>query len=158
MKSNSSKITFLFLFLFLNGLHDVFSQSGKELKKSIFNHNKVFEDEFGYIQAMHVDKTIFISGIAAKGEMETAIVTIYERVSNILAFYDLTLNHVVKETIYTTQFDALVQYKDIRKQFYKNNYPTSTWVQVERLYSKEAIIEIEFTAISKRKPQRKKRE
>jgi enamine deaminase RidA (YjgF/YER057c/UK114 family) len=116
--------------------------------KKKFHHNKSFEDEFGYVQALMVDNTLYISGIAAKGNMEEALNKVYERVEKILTFYNLTLNHIVKETIYTTQFDALIEKKDIRKKFYKGDYPTSSWVQVQRLYSPEAIIEIEFIAVA----------
>jgi enamine deaminase RidA (YjgF/YER057c/UK114 family) len=135
----------------------VHSQSGINIEKTKFHNNKVFEDEFGYGQAIKVDNIIYISGIAAKGEMSEAISKVYDRLEMILSSYNLTFNSVVKETIFTTQFDELVKNKDIRKKYYNGEYPTSTWVQIERLYSPEAIIEIEFTAVSNNKTKMKQK-
>jgi 2-iminobutanoate/2-iminopropanoate deaminase len=148
MEKRTLKTNALILFLVCMMPLCVFAQQLEIPQKEMFHHNKSFEDEFGYVQAMKVNNTIYISGIAAKGSMETALLKVYERAEKILAYYNCTLSHIVKETIYTTQFDALIENKDIRKNFYKGNFPTSTWVQVQRLYSPEAVIEIEFMAVS----------
>jgi enamine deaminase RidA (YjgF/YER057c/UK114 family) len=135
----------------------VHSQSGINLEKIKFHNNKVFEDEFGYVQAIKVDNIVYISGIAAKGEMSEAISKVYDRLEKILSSYNLTFNNIVKETIFTTRFDELVKNKDLRKKYYNGEYPTSTWVQIEKLYSPEAVIEVEFIAISHNKIKMKRK-
>jgi 2-iminobutanoate/2-iminopropanoate deaminase len=152
----NSKLIIIGLFTFFPLL--VNSQSNLNLQKTKFHSNKVFEDEFGYVQAIQVDNIIYISGIAAKGEMSEAISKVYDRLEKILSSYNLTFNNVVRETIFTTRFDELVRNKDVRKKYYNGEYPTSTWVQIERLYSPEAVIEVEFTAVSNNRSNMKRKQ
>jgi 2-iminobutanoate/2-iminopropanoate deaminase len=130
------------------GSHLAYAQHNVQLAKDKYHNNKVFEDEFGYVQAIKVDGIIYISGIAAKGTMEEAIVKVYDRLEKILAHYHLTTGNVVRETIYTTKLDELIKAKDIRKKYYGGDYPASTWLQVARFYSPEAVIEVEFTVVA----------
>jgi enamine deaminase RidA (YjgF/YER057c/UK114 family) len=130
-----------FLSLILFNIH---AQSS--IDKNKFNSSKEIEDQIGYTQAVKVGNTIYISGIAARGPMDEAVKRIYNRAEKILANYQATLKNVVKETAYTTQIDELIKFQEARKQFYNNDYPTSTWVEIKRLYVPDAILEIDFIA------------
>jgi 2-iminobutanoate/2-iminopropanoate deaminase len=46
----------------------------------------------------------------------------------------LSFANVVKENVFSTDLDAFMQNKEIRKDFYGSVLPTATWVQVQRLY------------------------
>jgi enamine deaminase RidA (YjgF/YER057c/UK114 family) len=63
-----------------------------------------------------------------------------------LKSFGATFQHVVKENLYTTDIEAMKQFNDSRKVFYKNDYPAATWVQVSRLYMAEAKLEVELIA------------
>jgi 2-iminobutanoate/2-iminopropanoate deaminase len=116
-------------------------------ERETFQFNKTFEDEYGYVQAIRVDNQVFISGIAAKGTMDQAIVKVYDRLRIILDHYGATTRDVIKEVIFTTSLDDLAKAKELRKKYYEGTYPTSTWVQVSRFFSAEAVIEVEFTVV-----------
>jgi enamine deaminase RidA (YjgF/YER057c/UK114 family) len=121
------------------------------IEKSKFNASKDAEDRIGYTQAVRVGNTIYISGIPGLPPMDEALKRIYSQAEKILATYNATLQNVVKENAYTTQIDELIKYQELRKQFYKNDYPASTWVEIKRLYMPEAIVEIDFVAVVKDK-------
>ena len=52
----------------------------------------------------------------------------------------------MKETVYATELDAFIKNKDVRKTYYGLRYPAATWVQVERLYVPEFVVEVELIA------------
>ena len=122
---------------------------GQGIEKKKFNFSKSGEDGIGYTQAIKAGNTIYISGIAARGPMNEAIKKIYDRLAKVLAYYDATLENVVKETAYTTALDDLIASQDLRKEYYKGDYPASSWVEIKRLYAPDAILEIEFVAVLK---------
>ncbi len=141
MKEFTTILTAIVLFLSISNIN---AQSTIEKQK--LNVNKEIEDQVGYTQAVKVGHTIYISGIAARGPMNEAINKIYTRAEKILTNYNATLHNVVKENAYTTQIDELIKNQELRKQFYKNDYPSSTWTEIKRLYVPDTILEIEFVA------------
>jgi enamine deaminase RidA (YjgF/YER057c/UK114 family) len=38
------------------------------------------------------------------------------------------------------------KYNEVRKAFYKGDYPAATWVQITRLYMSDAKLEVELIA------------
>jgi 2-iminobutanoate/2-iminopropanoate deaminase len=93
--------------------------------------------------------TLYISGIASnKPTLEKQVEEIYSTIQRILKDYRLDTSSIVKLVIYTTDIEA---YKSLgaaggKKYFKENAYPSSTLVQIEKLYSKEHIVEIEVVA------------
>ncbi|MNI15216.1 Enamine/imine deaminase [compost metagenome] len=63
-----------------------------------------------------------------------------------MASFGTTFQHVVKENLYTTDIEAMKKYNDVRKQFYNNDFPAATWIQVQRLYMSDAKLEVELIA------------
>ena len=105
------------------------------------------EDVTGYRTAVRVGNTLYLSGSTAGGEMPDAIRKSYGNLQKVLAHFGLGFQHVVKETVYTTQFDALKANTAIRREFYGNEFPSATWVQVARLWDPAYVIEVELTAV-----------
>ena len=105
------------------------------------------EDVTGYRTAVRVGNTLYLSGSTAGGEMPDAIRKSYGHLQKVLAHFGLGFQHVVKETVYTTQFDALKANTAIRREFYGNEFPSATWVQVARLWDPAYVIEVELTAV-----------
>ena len=72
---------------------------------------------------------------------------VYSNLRRTLAAHGAGFDEVVKETIFTTDMDALLKAADLRFEFYnKERLPASTWVQVQRLVDPGFLVEIEVTA------------
>jgi 2-iminobutanoate/2-iminopropanoate deaminase len=79
--------------------------------------------------------------------MKTQVQTIYTEVGRVLVDYGLSFEHVVRETIYTTDLDALIAAAPIRLKFFERvRPPAATWVRVAGLYAPEYLLEVEITA------------
>jgi 2-iminobutanoate/2-iminopropanoate deaminase len=109
--------------------------------------NEKVEKEIGYAQAVRIGETLYISGSVGAGEMPIAMRQAYNELKQTLATHGLDFRNVVKENLYTTDLDAVKTNKDIRKEYYGEEYPAATWVQVQRLYSPKLIIEVELVAV-----------
>jgi 2-iminobutanoate/2-iminopropanoate deaminase len=119
----------------------------RESPRTCFHENEAFELEVGFCQAVRSGRTLYVSGNAAKGEMASAIRTVYGDIQKTLAANGLTFANVVKENVYSTDLDAFIQNKAVRKPFYANTpLPAATWVQVQRLYTPAIVLEVEVVA------------
>jgi 2-iminobutanoate/2-iminopropanoate deaminase len=123
--------------------------------KQVFHLNS-YEKDFGYSQAVLVDKTLYVSGsvavdaegrLVAPGDMAGQMRAAYTNIRNTLAAHRAEFDEVVRETIYTTDMDALLKASDVRFEYYdKERMPTVSWVQVQRLVDKGFLVEIEVVA------------
>jgi 2-iminobutanoate/2-iminopropanoate deaminase len=123
--------------------------------KQVFHQNP-FEKDFGYSQAVLIDKTLYISGsvaadqsgrLVAPGDMAGQMRAAYANIRTTLAAHGAGFDEIVKETIYTTDMDALLKASDMRFEYYdKERLPTTSWVQVQRLVDPGFLVEIEVVA------------
>jgi 2-iminobutanoate/2-iminopropanoate deaminase len=100
----------------------------------------------GYAEAVKVGNVLYISGKVAREVNEDGIKRVYTALEQTLKHYGLTFQHVVKENLYTTDMEAMKKYNYARKEFYKNDFPAATWVQVARLFMHDARLEVELIA------------
>lgn len=108
------------------------------------------EREWGYAQAIVVGKTIYVSGTVAPGAtMEAQVAGIYARLARTLEVHGFTLQDVVRETVFTRDMQALAAANAARKRAYGSHTPAATWVEVARLLSGGALVEIEVTAVKR---------
>jgi 2-iminobutanoate/2-iminopropanoate deaminase len=144
MKTKSILFTILILCIFL---HNVIAQNKlPPLKKEKFNLNKIGEDEIGYTQAVKVGNTIYVSGSVGWGKMDDALKHAYDEIDQSLKSYNASFEYVVKENLYTTELDSVIKYKNVRRNYYGNDFPAATWVEVKRLYDRGLVVEIEVVA------------
>jgi 2-iminobutanoate/2-iminopropanoate deaminase len=123
--------------------------------KQIF-HLNTYEKDFGYSQAVLIDKTLYISGsvaadqngrLVSPGDMAGQMRAAYSNIRRTLAAHGAGFEEVVKETIYTTDMDALLKASDLRFEYYnKERLPTTSWVQVQRLVDSGFLVQIEVIA------------
>jgi enamine deaminase RidA (YjgF/YER057c/UK114 family) len=123
--------------------------------KQVFHLNP-YERDFGYSQAVLIDKTLYISGtvaadetgrLVAAGDMAGQLRAAYSNIRRTLEAHGATFEEVVKETIYTTNMDELLKAADLRFEFYdKERLPTTSWVQVQRLVDPGFLVQIEVVA------------
>jgi 2-iminobutanoate/2-iminopropanoate deaminase len=123
--------------------------------KKVF-HLNTYEKDFGYSQAVLIDKTLYVSGsvaadeagrLVSPGDMAGQMRAAYSNIQRTLAANGAEFDEVVKETIYTTNMDALLKASDLRFEYYdKESLPTTSWVQVQRLVDPGFLVEIEVVA------------
>ena len=115
-------------------------------QRACFHQNEVIEKDIGFCHAVRSGSTLHISGVVGQGNMDTAVRSVYERLGKTLKANGLSFANVVKETVFATDLDAFIRNKEIRKEFYGQDVPAATWVQVQRLYLPSFVVEIELTA------------
>jgi enamine deaminase RidA (YjgF/YER057c/UK114 family) len=123
--------------------------------KQVF-HLNAYEKDFGYSQAVLIDKTLYVSGsvavdaagrLVAPGDMAGQLRAVYANIRHTLEAHDVDFQAVVKETIYTTSMEDLLKASDLRFEFYdKERLPATSWIQVQRLVDPGFLVEIEVIA------------
>tara|TARA_R110000868_G_scaffold160210_9_gene389620 strand:- start:836 stop:1270 length:435 start_codon:yes stop_codon:yes gene_type:complete len=108
-----------------------------------------WENEYGYAQVVKAGNTLYISGIASnKPNMPEQIQEIYTYITRILNDYGVDSDALVKQVIYTKDIEMLKAETALRKSFFnENRYPSSSIVQIERLYDEEHLLEVEIVAV-----------
>jgi 2-iminobutanoate/2-iminopropanoate deaminase len=141
--------SFLSLFIILGALNlnALCQNNGAALKKEKFNLDKAGEDKIGYAQAVKIGNTIYVSGAVGWGNMADALKLVYDELDKTLKHYNATFSNVVKENLYSTELDSVIKFKDVRLQYYKNDFPAATWVEVKRLYNPGLVVEVEVIAV-----------
>ena len=119
---------------------------GRPVERTCWHASAEIEKEIGYCAAVRIGNTLHISGVTARGPMSDAVKRVYKYLGETLSVHGLTFADVVKETVYATDLDAFIQNKDLRKEFYGTTLPAATWVQVDRLYLPQLVVEVELTA------------
>jgi 2-iminobutanoate/2-iminopropanoate deaminase len=123
------------------------AQSGNITKKKYHEGQFNAQDtSVGYAEAVLVDNVLYISGAVGKGTIAEQLNGIYVFLEKTLKAHGATFQNVVKETLFTTDMNAVRANNEVRKAFYKGDFPAATWVQVSRLYSArpDAQIEVEL--------------
>lgn len=123
--------------------------------KQVFHLNG-YEKDFGFSQAVLIDKTLYISGsvaadqngrLVAPGDMAGQMRAAYTNIQRTLAANGADFETIVKETIFTTDMDALLKASDVRFEYYdKERLPATSWVQVQRLVDPGFLVQIEVVA------------
>lgn len=119
-------------------------------------HRAEVEKAYGYSQAVKVGPFIKVSGTVsmddegkpvAAGDMEHQVINIYADLREILAHFGLGFEDVVVENVFTTDMTRFVSAAEYRKEIYKNNFPTATWLEVPSLASPDFLVEIAIEAV-----------
>ena len=99
---------------------------------------------------------LFISGLTArdingsivgKGDMEAQTRQILENMKIILEDAGASFDHIVKVTVYVTDLKDFKEIHNVRAQYFKEDLPASTLVQVSRLVNEDCMIEIDAIAV-----------
>lgn len=121
--------------------------------RTIYHEHAQSEQQWGYAQAVVVGNTIYVSGTVAGGAtMDEQIANIYRRIARTLERHGASMQHVVRETVFTMDMEALAAANAARLAAYAGHTPAATWVQITRLLSDGAMVEIEVTAVKPARP------
>jgi 2-iminobutanoate/2-iminopropanoate deaminase len=136
-------LLFLLSYLFMGGL----SAQESNITKKKFHWGRDQDTTAGYTQAILVDNVLYISGTVGRGTtMAEQVQDVYTGLDRTLKHYGLGFQHEVKENLFTTDIEATKAANDVRKQFYKGDFPAATWTQISRLYMPSALVEVEVVA------------
>ncbi len=121
----------------------------------VYYWREELERQLGFAQSVRTGNTIYFSGVISMDmegnvlnadDMAAQVKNIYTELQQLIVYHGLTFENVVKETIYTTDIDALLAVAPIRKEFLgKYSPPAATWVQVSRLAFEGAMLEVDLT-------------
>ena len=114
--------------------------------KTCYHLNEKVETDIGYCQAVRHGNTLHISGSVGAGDMPAAMHKAYDTLRKTLQAHGLDFRNVVKENVYATDLDAFIKNQAVRKEYYGEDFPAATWVQVQRLYLPAFTLEVELTA------------
>lgn len=139
--------------------------------KKVANLGVAWESAFGYVQAVKVQDTIYISGQLSHdsdgkliapatldengrpadfSQMEAQIRQTYVNAKTLLAEYGATLDDVVEETLFVLDVpSAFAAGSKVRKEMYGTDMPpvASNLIGVTALAFPEQIVEITFRAV-----------
>jgi enamine deaminase RidA (YjgF/YER057c/UK114 family) len=114
--------------------------------------------QYTWSDAVRKGKVIAISGLVATdenhqtlypGDLKAQVRVIYEHLKKLLETAGGSLDDVIKTVDYITP-EALPDYPataEIRREYFKGNYPAATGIIVNGLLRKDWLIEIEALAI-----------
>lgn len=120
----------------------------KPIEKQKFHFSEAGENNAGYTQAVKVGNTLYISGIPGiDPDMSVSLKQVYDGLQKALEHYGATFANVVKENLYTTNIEAVTKNNEVRKAYYKGDFPAATWVQIDRLFMAKANLEVDLVAI-----------
>ena len=80
-------------------------------------------------------------------DMTTQSEQIFQAVGAMLAAYGGGFAHVVNIRTYLTDLDLLGDYAAVRRKYLTGTPPTSTTIEISRLFRPEALLEVEITAV-----------
>jgi 2-iminobutanoate/2-iminopropanoate deaminase len=107
-----------------------------------------WESDIGYSQVVRANNTLYISGITSEeATFENQLDDIYNTIKKILADYNVGTSAIVKEVIFTTDIEKLKASIPSRKAHFSGKYPSSSWVEVKRLWSKSHLLEVEVVVV-----------
>ena len=127
--------------------------------EQIYHKRPDIEKGIYYAQACKAGNMLFISGcvswdaegnIIGAGDMNAQVKQVYTDLKETLEANGATFQNVIKETVFTTDIDALVANNDIRIGFYTEAAsapPGATWIGCNRLVFPELMVEIECVAL-----------
>lgn len=125
------------------------------LQENVLNLRQV-EKDFTFSQAVKAGNLLFVSGCVSwdesaspidVGDMPAQMKNVYDDLKRTLAHYGLDFSHVVKETMFTRDMDAMVAAAPVRAGYYADvAAPASTWIEISRLVHPDLLLEVEIVA------------
>lgn len=108
-----------------------------------------WEKDIGYAEVVQAGNTYYVSGVVCEGPgYEKAVPECYQELQVILDRLHLTSKNIVKENVYARDIEKFKEQIEQRKKFYGNSdYPAATWIQVDRFYLPQHLVEIELIAV-----------
>ncbi|MBC6459592.1 RidA family protein [Actinomadura sp. HBU206391] len=85
-------------------------------------------------------------GLVGEGSMTEQARRVFEIIEGILAAHGAAFEHVVNIRTYLTDIGLLPEYGAVRRKYFTGPPPTSTTIEVSRLFRPGALLEVEVVA------------
>jgi 2-iminobutanoate/2-iminopropanoate deaminase len=85
--------------------------------------------------------------LVGEGDMHAQVEWTLEVLKRCLAEHDATFHNLVAEAIYTTNIEEVLKVWDVRRRFFGEDAPTSTLVEVKRLFHPQQMVEVTGIAV-----------
>ncbi|WP_413810740.1 RidA family protein [Streptomyces sp. OE57] len=119
-----------------------------------YSHNVSGEDEFGFVQAIKVGETIYVSGQLshdAEGnflypdDFDAQLKQVYANFDKVLAHYGVTRNQVISETQFIVDLPKYnMKMAAANLAYFGAHRPTSSTIGVASLFFPGQLIEVSF--------------
>ncbi len=117
---------------------------------------KAWPEKYTFVPALRVGNTVYISGttatnengvITAHGDIEAQTRQIFRKFEALLASIGGSCDDIVSTTDFVTTTENYGRTASVRREFFRNGFPTATGVIVAALLRKDALIEISAVAV-----------
>ena len=118
--------------------------------------NAPWEKKIGYCRAIRAGDHIYVTGTApvddqgstyAPGDARAQTRRCLEIIEKALTELEAGMEHVVRTRMFVTDIDRWQEYGEVHGEFFRENPPATTMVEVARLIQGEMLIEIEADAV-----------
>ena len=115
-----------------------------------------WDDRFNLSQAIQIGDSVYTSGqvaidsdgnVVGKGDMKVQTRQCLENVKTVLQAAGASMDNVVKVTVFLTDMSRLMETHEVRIQYFPDDPPASTAVEVKALVLPDLLIEIEAIAM-----------
>jgi len=131
------------------------------MKKQVIPFGDALGLEVAYSNAISIDisesaRMVYISGqlafnqdgkLIGKGDVSVQTDQCIKNIKEVLTEFNGSLDDIVQVTVYVKEMTNLVDIHKVRLEYFNKPYPTSTLIQISDFASKDALIEIEASAI-----------
>jgi 2-iminobutanoate/2-iminopropanoate deaminase len=111
-----------------------------------------------YTDAVVAGKTVYVSGqgaqdgqgkLVGRGDVVAQTRQVLDNMKTALAAAGGTLDDVTKVTVYLKNVDDRPKVNEVRKEYFKDNKPASTLIEISRFAIDGMLVEIEAVAVLK---------
>jgi enamine deaminase RidA (YjgF/YER057c/UK114 family) len=116
-------------------------------------------ERFAFTQTIRAGNLLFLSGVTplrggladlelvGEGDLRAQVEQVLDVLRRALAEEGATFHNLVAETVYTTDIGRLVEVSDVFPAAFGPDAPTATWLEVNRLFHPNQMIEISGIAV-----------
>jgi enamine deaminase RidA (YjgF/YER057c/UK114 family) len=127
------------------------------MSRAVVDTGEAHFSKFTFAPAVRAGDTIYVSGMTAAGDDGKVVGVgdivaqtrfIFEKARKVLAAAGATMDDVVMTRDFFTTKEGYAGTADVRREFFGDSFPAATGVEVAGLLRRDALIEIEFVAVT----------
>ena len=127
------------------------------MTKTVLKSPKLAQTRGIFSHGTRAGNMVFVSGqvafdaqqqIVGLGDIKAQTRQVLENIKAVLEEAGATMDDVVKVTVFITDMGHFPQIHEVRAQYFKDDYPASTMVEVKALAHPDLLIEMEAVAVT----------